>query len=176
MVSAPPRALKSMASMPSRSMVTLATSRKKRTRGPLAEMSMFSLAFEPLNRRVSVPAWPSTVSLPSPGFHTNVSSPAPSKARSSPVPPTTTSSPWLPIRRSAPAPPFRVSSSAPAWRLLAFTTSRPPRALTVSWSRAASLAVMFTVADSPETVTPAADPLTRIVSSPLVPLTMTVSA
>ena len=40
---------------------------------------MFSLALEPLNSSVSVPAWPSTVSLPSPGSHWNVSSPAPRK-------------------------------------------------------------------------------------------------
>ena len=38
---------------------------------------MFSLMLAPLNSSVSEPAWPSTVSLPSPGFQTNVSSPAP---------------------------------------------------------------------------------------------------
>ena len=58
-------------------MVMLATSRENRTRLPLAEMSMFSLTLAPLNSIVSVPAWPSTVSLPSPGFQTKVSSPAP---------------------------------------------------------------------------------------------------
>ena len=36
---------------------------------------------------VSSPAWPSTVSLPSPGFQTNVSSPAPRSAVSLPRPP-----------------------------------------------------------------------------------------
>ena len=35
----------------------LATSRVKRTRLPLAEMSMFSLTLAPLNRSVSVPAY-----------------------------------------------------------------------------------------------------------------------
>ena len=45
MLSAPPRARKSMLSTSSRSIVTLATSRRKRTRPPLATMSMFSLAF-----------------------------------------------------------------------------------------------------------------------------------
>ena len=39
------------------------------TRSPLAEMSMFSLTLAPLKSIVSVPAWPSTVSLPSPGSH-----------------------------------------------------------------------------------------------------------
>ena len=87
MVSAPPRALKLIPSTPLRSMVTLPTSRKNRTRLPLAERSMFSLALEPLNCIVSVPSWPSTVSLPSPGFHTKVSSPAPMKATSLPRPP-----------------------------------------------------------------------------------------
>ena len=67
--------------------MTLATSRKNRTRLPLAETSMFSLALEPLNSIVSVPSWPSTVSLPSPGFHTKVSLPAPRKATSLPRPP-----------------------------------------------------------------------------------------
>ena len=47
---------------------------------PLAERLMFSLALEPLNCNVSWPPWPSTTSLPSPGFQTKVSSPAPRKA------------------------------------------------------------------------------------------------
>ena len=77
MLSAPPRARKSMLSTSSRSIVTLATSRRKRTRPPLATMSMFSLAFEPKKSIVSVPSWPSMVSLPSPGSHWKTSSPAP---------------------------------------------------------------------------------------------------
>ena len=40
-------------------------------------MSMFSLTFAPLKSIVSVPAWPSTASLPSPGSHWKMSSPAP---------------------------------------------------------------------------------------------------
>ena len=39
---------------------------------------------EPLKTIVSLPAWPSTVSLPSPGFQMKVSSPAPSRAASLP--------------------------------------------------------------------------------------------
>ena len=58
----------------------LATSRVNRTRLPLAEMSNFSAMLAPLKSIVSVPAWPSTVSLPSPGFHWKMSSPAPRKA------------------------------------------------------------------------------------------------
>ena len=42
---------------------------------------MFSLTLAPLNCIVSLPAWPSTMSLPSPGFQTKVSSPAPMKTR-----------------------------------------------------------------------------------------------
>ena len=57
------------------------------TRLPLAEMSIFSAMLAPLKSIVSVPSWPSTVSLPSPGFHTKVSSPAPSSAVSLPRPP-----------------------------------------------------------------------------------------
>ena len=56
----------------------------QRTRLPLAEMSMFSSMLAPLNTSVSVPAWPSTMSLPSPGFQRNVSLPAPSSATSLP--------------------------------------------------------------------------------------------
>ena len=65
----------------------LPTSRKNRTRLPLAEMSIFSVALEPLKSIVSKPACPSTVSLPSPGFQTKVSSPAPMRATSLPRPP-----------------------------------------------------------------------------------------
>ena len=55
--------------------------RKKRTRPPLAEMSMFSAMLAPLKSIVSKPAWPSSVSLSSPGFQTKVSSPAPMQRR-----------------------------------------------------------------------------------------------
>ena len=47
---------------------------------------MFSAASEPLNTIVSEPPCPSTVSLPSPGFHWNVSSPAPRRTVSLPAP------------------------------------------------------------------------------------------
>ena len=108
MVSAPPSALKSIVSMRLRSMVMLATSRVNLTRLPLAEMSIFSLMFAPLNSSVSTPAWPSTMSLPSAGFQTNVSLPPPSKATSLPRPPLTRSSPALPVMRSSPSPPLIV--------------------------------------------------------------------
>ena len=49
--------------------------RVNRTREPLADTSMFSLMLAPLNAIVSRPSWPSTMSLPSPGSHWNVSSP-----------------------------------------------------------------------------------------------------
>ena len=61
-------------------MTMLPTLRVKSTRPPLAETSKFSLALLPLKSSVSVPAWPSTTSLPSPGSHWKVSSPAPRKA------------------------------------------------------------------------------------------------
>ena len=102
MVSAPPRALNLMCSTPLRSMVTLPTSRKNRTRLPLAEMSMFSSTLAPLNSSVSVPSWPSTVSLPSPGFQTKVSLPAPRKATSLPRPPMMMSLPSPPSSMSSP--------------------------------------------------------------------------
>ena len=65
---------------------------------------------------------------------------------------------------------------APADRPEASTTSSPPRALMVSRSLAASAPVMFTWAARPSTETPLASPATVTTSSPLVPLTMTVSA
>ena len=86
-LSAPPRALKLTCSTPLVSMVMLPTSRKRRRRVPLAERSMFSLTLAPLKTIVSKPAWPSTMSLPSPGFQTNVSLPSPMRAMSLPRPP-----------------------------------------------------------------------------------------
>ena len=70
-LSAPPRVLATIDSTSLRSIVIAATSRVNRTRPPLAETSMFSLALLPLNAIVSMPAWPSTTSLPSPGSHWN---------------------------------------------------------------------------------------------------------
>ena len=49
-------------------------------------MSMFSLAFEPKNSIVSVPSWPSMVSLPS-RIHWKTSSPTPRNATSLPLSP-----------------------------------------------------------------------------------------
>ena len=46
---------------------------RNRSRWPTG--AIFSPTLEPLNCKVSAPPWPSTVSLPSPGFQTNVSSP-----------------------------------------------------------------------------------------------------
>src|SRR5262249_45511765 len=73
MVSSLPSARTSTVSIWLRSMATLPTSRTRRAWLPLAEMSIVSAALEPLNRSGSLPACPSTVSLPSPGFHTHVS-------------------------------------------------------------------------------------------------------
>ena len=81
MVSAPPSALRSMLSTSFRSMTMLPMLRVKRTRPPLAEISKISATLLPLNSIVSVPSWPSTVSLPSPGSHWNTSSPAPRQRR-----------------------------------------------------------------------------------------------
>ena len=150
-----------------------------RTRLPLAEMSIFSAMLAPLKSIVSVPAWPSTVSLPSPGFQTKVSSPAPSRATSLPSPPLIRSLPWLPMsdvvavaavegragsrrpagrwRRSMSSPAEAVDASAGRWPLRCADDVAPRRA-------------------GPMTSTPPPSPATSIVSSPSVPLTMTVSA
>ena len=63
--------------MLAKSIVMAATLRVRRTREPLAETSMFSPMLEPLKLSASMPPWPSTVSLPSPGSHWKRSLPAP---------------------------------------------------------------------------------------------------
>ena len=80
MVSVPPRALKSTVSTPAVSIVMLPGLRKNLSLLPLAETSTCSAAAAPLKTIVSLPSWPSTTSLPSPGSQTNVSSPEPIRA------------------------------------------------------------------------------------------------
>ena len=75
-VSALPRVRMLTCSMLSVSMVMAAMLRVRRRRLPLAVSSICSAALEPLKSSVSLPAWPSTVSLPSPGSHWKWSSPA----------------------------------------------------------------------------------------------------
>ena len=74
---------------------------------------MRSLMFAPLNGILSLPSWPSTVSLPSPGSHWNVSSPAPRNAVSLPCWPSTKSLPSPPSRMSTPLLPSSVSLPVP---------------------------------------------------------------
>ena len=178
MLSAPPSALKSIASTSFRSMSTFATSRKNVARPPLAEMSMFSAAFAPLKSIVSKPAWPSSVSLSSPGFQTKVSFPAPMNAVSSPSPPLKRSSPPLPTKTSTPRPPFIVTRKRPASSPDASITSSPPRPFSVRPSSPpASGPVMRTCAGSPAIVVrPAALVAAVTVSAPLVPFEVTLSA
>ena len=175
-LSAPPKALKSINSMSLRSMTTFATSRKKVAWSPFAEMVICSAALEPLNSILSKPSWPSRVSLSSPGFQTKVSSPAPIRAVSLPSPPLMRSSPSLPMRRSLPRPPFIVSWMPSASRLEALITSSPPCPFTTSRSLACSGKKMLTPAWRPNTEMPPESPATPITSAPCVPLTVTVSA
>src|SRR5829696_512565 len=185
MLSAPPRARKSMLSTSSRSIVTLATLRKNRTRPPLAETSMFSPMLAPKNSIVSTPSWPSRVSLPSPGFHWNESSPAPIRARSLPLspnttslplPPRNTSAPCEPRSESSPAPPSVVSLITPAGSVVAVTASSPSSALTTSESFAPSELLTFTRAARPSTDADVPAPTMSMTSLPLVPLTTIRSA
>ena len=83
----------------------LPTLRVKRMRGPWLKTENVSAAPEPLKVIVSMPAWPSTTSLPSPGSQVRPSSPAPRKARSSPP---------LPSTASLPSPPSSVSARGAA--------------------------------------------------------------
>ena len=63
----------------------LAMLRVKQRRAPkYADSSSTSPMFEPLKSTASVPLWPSTVSLPSPGSHWKRSLPLPISATSAP--------------------------------------------------------------------------------------------
>ena len=96
-VSVPPRALKSTVSTLAVSIVMLPGLRKNLSRLPLAETSTCSAAAAPLKTIRSLPSWPSTMSLPSPGSQTNVSSPEPIRAVSAPRLPSIESLPPEPI-------------------------------------------------------------------------------
>ena len=120
---------------------------------------------------------PSTVSLPSPGFQTNVSSPAPREATSFPRPPLTKSLPRAAgdgvvaiaaVDREIDLP----GRGAPDALMMSFPT--PP--LTTSESPPASAPLIVTCAARPLTATDEPLVTTLIVSSPAVPLTVTVSA
>ena len=102
-LSAPPSAFISTRSTSLQSITMFATSRVNSRRPPFACRLMFSVMFAPLKRSVSASAWPSTISLPSPGSQLNTSSPAPISA---------TSLPWLPSIVSLPASPISVSANA----------------------------------------------------------------
>ncbi len=139
-VSEPPSALKAIVSTALRSIVMAATSRVNRTRPPLADTSMFSFTLAPLKASVSVPFWPSTMSLPSPGFHKNVSLSSPSRATSLPRPPRTKSSPGPPMKRSEPKPPFKVSLPAPpSIVVISVSLKMPPESSTVTVSLPSSV-------------------------------------
>ncbi len=169
MLSVPPTALSWIFSTLLRSITMAPTSRASRTRPPLAEISIFSLALEPLNTSVSVPAPPSTISLPSPGFQTKVSLPSPRSAKSLPwppitislpVPPIRVSAPWLPVMVSLPAPPSMTSLMVAAGKVWALMTSLPAPALIVSTSLAPSAPMILTCAANPRTETEAPAPIT----------------
>ena len=148
-------------------------------------MSMLSLMLEPLKSIVSRPSCPSSVSLPSPGFHWKTSSSVPIRARSSPLspkvksapaPPRNTSAPCEPRSESSSAPPSTVSLTTPAGSVVAVTPSLPPSVLITRASLAPSLPVMFTRGVRPSTETDVPAPTTSTTSLPFVPLTMIVSA
>jgi hypothetical protein len=112
-----------MFSTSSRSIVTLATSREEQ-HAPAVGDDVDVLGDVRAEEQQPVgAAWPSTVSLPSPGSHWNTSSPAPMKATSLPLSPKTKSSsappksvslPWEPRIVSSPVPPSNVSLMTPA--------------------------------------------------------------
>ena len=122
-VSLPPKASSSMRSTPPRSVTTLAMSRSRRTREPLAETSIVSAALLPLKSRTSAPASPSTTSLSSPGFQVRRSLPVPSRAVSSPSPPETASLPLPPSSVWSPRPPISVSAPLPPSKVVTSSLS-----------------------------------------------------
>ena len=124
--SAPPSALKSTVSTPLVSIVMLPGLRKNRSRLPFADRSTCSAAAAPLKTIVSVPVWPSMVSLPSPGSHTNVSSPEPNCARSLPPLPSIVSFPGPPRSFSTPVPPARLSFPSPPSSVVGMLSVKTP--------------------------------------------------
>ena len=157
------------------------TSRVKRTRPPFAETSKSSFPPEPLKTIRSRPSWPSSTSLPSPGFQIARSSFAPRKATSSPrrgstvsspSPPSSVSSPSPPVTVSFPAPASTMSLSAAAGSVAALTVSSPPRALMVSESAGSALR-MRTRAARPVTAASPGAPSASMASPPSRPSTVT---
>ena len=145
---------------------------------------MFSFASLPLNSIVSVPSWPSTTSLPSPGSHWKSSSPAPEEARRRCPAGRRRSrcrrrragrrSPLLPRIVSLPAPPSTVISISAARLPVAEKLSSPPLALRTRFSEVPmSIANGAGLRRSNRTRVPLA--VVVNCSAPLPPLTSTVS-
>ena len=127
---------------------------------------------------VSTPFPPSTVSLPSPGFHTKTSSPAPSDAGVVAASADDQDVPWLPNERSLP--PTAIDGEAqccPAWEFpMHRSSSLLPRPLMINWSVASEMQDVDRRrrADDKDIGIDVAD--AGIVSLPAVPLTVTVSS
>ena len=133
---------------------------------------------------MSVPSWPSTMSLPSPGSHWNTSLPAPMKAtslpcwpsmKSLPSPPRSRSMPLLPRIVSLPAPPSTVILISAARLPVAENLSLPPLALRTRFSL---VPMSMLNGAGVEAVEPHAGAVGRrgeLLPSPLPPLTSTVS-
>src|SRR6266540_3942312 len=175
-VSAPPSAVRSTRSVVPTSMTMFPTLRVKRSRPATAEASKASLASEPLNSIVSMPAWPSTRSLASPGFQTRVSFPSPPNIESLACWPTIRSLPSPPVRTSASVPPLITSWISAARPGPAVIVSAPPRPLTVNLSFAASEWAIWTVTGAPLTSTTLSIAVIWMSSGLFVPLTVTESA
>ncbi len=98
MVSAPPRAVNSIVSTLSRVHRDIADVAEKPHPAAIGrDVDLLADVRAVEQRACRSRLRPKTVSLPSPGFHTNVSSPSPSEAVSLPRPPTTRSLPAPPI-------------------------------------------------------------------------------
>jgi hypothetical protein len=151
----------------------------------LGDRLVISFALEPLNCSTSLPDWPSTASLSSPGFQTNTSAPSPSSAVSLPlpgctvsasVPPSTTSLNCEPRMSSAPAPLSTVTevsvvNAAPLTpdSPIAFAPGPP---ITFSWVTAAQATAPVPGGGAPLTATL---PASHVIAIPSAPLLETVS-
>ena len=162
-VSAPPLTTGSISFMSSRSRTTFSTSRARRRWRPWADRSSVSASLVPKKNRTLCPPWPSTASLPSPGFQMKRSLSEPRSTTSLPFlpwtsskpgPPMSTSSPSPPKSTSAPGPPSSVNAITGSPTVLALSRSSPPRPLIVRRSVGSEPSIWMN-AGRPTTDTPA---------------------
>ena len=131
-LSSPPSIVSSRISVPATSITMLATFRARIARTPFGESVKISAMTLPWNSSVSVPACPSTMSLPSPGFQMNRSSPSPPNSTSLPPRELIVSLPGPPRMIWAPIPPVIVSLPSPPEMVVVSVSVKAPLISSIS--------------------------------------------